>query len=161
LFLAEKIFPIPDLEDLLEPVVIFTTARFAGVEITGEFFDMNLREGQQVKLTAALRTKAGHVATYEPGSATWESSDPSVATVTVDPDSELSANVIGVDGSNNGSVVITFRADGDPDADQVRDLVGTLDVVVTQGEAVVVELSAGVASDVPTDAGSNPATSNA
>jgi hypothetical protein len=46
--------------------------------------------------------------------------------------------------------VITFRADGDPDADQTRDLVGTLDVVVTQGEAVVVELSAGAPADVST-----------
>lgn len=107
-----------------------------------------LREGQQFTVTAILKTADGHPASYEKGSAKWESSDESVATVEVNPDNELESTVKGVDGSNNGSAVITFRADGDPDADQTRDLVATLDVVVTQGEAVVSELSAGTPSDI-------------
>jgi hypothetical protein len=166
LILAEKVFSIPKLEDLLAPVVIFTSARFAGVVITGEISQMELREGQQVPLTAALRTRAGRPAAYEQGSATWGSSDPSIATVTVDPNNELVATVVGVssvgsDGQDNPSAVITFRADGDPDADQTRDLIGTLDVVVTQGEAVVVELSAGAPTDVPTASDGGTASSSA
>lgn len=106
-----------------------------------------LREGQQFGVTASLKTAAGHNAAYQTGSATWESSDENIASVEVNPDNELEATVRGLDGSNSDAVVITFRADGDPDDDEVRDLVATLDVVVTQGEAVVSELVAGTPTD--------------
>ncbi len=108
---------------------------------------MELREGQQVVVTASLKTSAGHDAAYQTGTAVWTSSDNALATVTVSPDNELSATVVGVDGSVNGSAVITLNLDGDPDADEVRDIVGTLAITVTQGEATVVELTAGTPTD--------------
>lgn len=107
-----------------------------------------LREGQQIPVSVTFKTKRGKAARYEEGTAVWETSNPDVATVTVDPSNELSAVVEGVDGSLNESVVISFRADGDPDQDQVREVVATLDVTVTQGEAFVTELTAGPATDV-------------
>lgn len=104
-------------------------------------FNMELREGQRSTITATLKTAAGHPAAYQIGTATFESSKPEIVQVVPTADNELSCEIFGVDGTNNDSAVITFRCDGDPDAD-VREIVGTLDVVVTQGEATVVELSA-------------------
>jgi len=148
LWLSEQLFPIAKCPES-RVGAIFSQIQFGGIKIQGDFRAMELREGQQVTVTASLKTAAGHDADYQTGSATWESSDPA-ASVTANPDNELEATVIGVDGSTNATAVITFRADGDPDADQTRDLVGTLDVAVTKGEAAVVELSAGAPSDVPT-----------
>lgn len=118
---------------------------------------MELREGQQVEVGVKLRTKAGHDAAYEVGSVRWSSSDESVATVEPNPNgNELEAIVKGVDGSANGAVVIKFECDGDPDSDGERLIVGTLDVIVTQGEAFVAEIVAGTVSDVPAEAPANP-----
>jgi len=147
-FLCEKAFGITPR--CCGPHVFFNQVRIGGLIFTGEITMAELREGRQFDVTAKLTTAAGHAAAYEAGTATFESSDPSIASVEQSADDPLSATVKGVDGSNNGSAVITFRADGDPDADQTRDLVATLDVVVTQGEAVVAELEAGPASDTPT-----------
>lgn len=127
--------------------IIFNQIRFNGITITGEIKTMELREGQEFTVSAALETAAGHAAAFQAGTAVWESSDPSVASVEVDPNKELQAVVKGLDGSNNGSALITFSVDGDPDADETRDILGTLDAVCTQGEAVVVELTAGPVSD--------------
>lgn len=129
-------------------IVTFAEVHGNGLKIEGDINKMELREGQQVTITAELRTRSGNPATYEAGSIGWESSDESIATVEVNPENELQAIVKGVDGSENGSAVVTFRADGDPDADETRNLVGTLDVVVTQGEAVVVSLATGPVSDI-------------
>jgi len=146
-FLCEKAFGLtPDCGTH----VFFNQVRIGGLTFTGEITMAELREGQQFDVTAKLTTASGHAAAYQQGTATFESSDPSIASVEQSADDPLTATVKGVDGSNNGSAVITFRADGDPDADQTRDLVATLDVVVTQGEAVVAELEAGPASDTPT-----------
>lgn len=144
LFLVEQIF---DIEPVPQTCAFINSIKFNGIEIQGDLFMAELREGQEFTVTASFKTAAGHDAAYEENSVTWESSDESVATVEVSPENELEAVVKGVDGSNNRSAVITFRADGDPDADQVRDLVATLDVVVTQGEAVVAELTAGTPTD--------------
>lgn len=133
-----------------KPRVFFDTLTFNGVKSIGEFDMAELREGQQFTVTSTFKTAAGNPAAYEKGSAKWVSSDPSVASVDVDPNNELSAVVKGLNGAANTPVLVTFTADGDPDADQVRDLVATLDVVVTQGEAVVAELSAGSPTDIPT-----------
>lgn len=108
---------------------------------------MELREGQRATITAELRTAAGHAAVYQTGTATFESSKPEILQVVPVADNELACEIIGVDGSNNDSAVVTFRCDGDPDADQDREIVGTIDVVVTTGEAVVVELSASTPAD--------------
>lgn len=144
LFLVEQLC---DIEQFPQTYAFISSIKFNGVEIQGDLFMAELREGQEFKVSASFKTAVGHDAAYEEGTATWESSDESVATVEANPDKELEAVVKGVDGSSNGSAVITFRADGDPDADQVRDLVATLDVVVTQGEAVVAELTAGTPTD--------------
>lgn len=128
---------------------VLFTIRYESLTIKGEIYMAELREGQQFDVTASLKTAGGRDAAYQTGSASWTSSDPSIATVTPASDNELFATVKGVNGSNNGSAVIEFRADGDPDADQTRQIVGTLAVTVTQGEAVVVDLQAGTPSDTP------------
>lgn len=107
-----------------------------------------LREGQRIRATVALKTKGGNPAAYEKGTEAWVSSDPAVASVTVDPADPLQADVDGLNGAANTPVLVTFTADGDPDAGETRDLVATLDVVVTQGEAVVAEISAGAPTDI-------------
>lgn len=108
---------------------------------------MELREGQSVVLTGKPKTASGHPAAYQTGSAQWTSSDESVATVEQDPNDELKGRVRGIDGSNNESVVIECRVDGDPDADQERILIGTKSVTVTQGEATVFDLEDGPIED--------------
>lgn len=146
-FLTEKAFNLPPVS-CDDVNVFFNQVRLDGLIIKGEIEMAELREGQQFTVTAAFKTAAGHPASYQAGTAMWASSDPSIASVEANPENELEATVKGVDGSNNGAALITFTADGDPDADETRDLVGTLDVVVTQGEAVVAELTPGPASDV-------------
>ncbi len=128
--------------------VVFSRVSFNGLTIEGEIDSMELREGQSVVVTATLKTSAGHDAAYEKGTAVWTSSDDALATVTVSPDNELVATVVGVDGSVNGSAVITLNVDGDPDADETKPIIGTIACVITQGEATVVELTAGTPTDV-------------
>jgi hypothetical protein len=118
--------------------------------IEGDIYLMQLKEGQTVPITVSPKTKRGNPAGVEPGSATFESSDPSVVSVTQDPGNPLKATLEALDGSNNESVVITFRADGKV-GDGVRPIVGTLDVVATQGDAVVVEIQTGEVSDENSD----------
>lgn len=117
---------------------------------------MEIREGQQFDIEAKPQTASGHPAAYQEGSATFESSNPDVVSVTQHEDNPLKATVKGLDGSNADSALITFRADGDPDADETRDLVGTLDVTCSQGEAVVVALEAGPVSDSEAPAPAEP-----
>ena len=119
-----------------------------GVVIKGRLKKMELREGQFVTATVSLKTKSGHDAAYEVGSAKWASSDPAVGVV-ADPTDEKKATITGLDGSANASAVVTFTADGDPDADQTRDVVATLDVVCTTGEAVVAEITTDTPQDNP------------
>lgn len=151
LWLSEQLFEFRETQR-----VIIGQVRKDGLVINGVIENMELRENQQVGVSVALKTRSGNPATYEKGSASWESSDESVATVEVDSADELKATVKGVNGSDNGSAVITFRADGDPDADETRDIVATLDVVVTQGEAFVAEITAGTPEDVPESTGGEP-----
>lgn len=120
-----------------------------GVTITGRIKKLELKEGQFVTATVSLKTKAGHDAAYQAGSESWESSDESVVTVEKDETNPLTAKITGVDGSDNSSAVVTFTADGDPDADQTRPVVATLDVVCTKGEAVVAEITTDTPQDVP------------
>lgn len=126
----------------------FSAVHGNGLSFKGDIKIMQLREGQKVTVTASPKTRNGKDAAYETGTARWESSDESIASVEVNPENELEATVIGEDGSGNESAVITFKADGDPDADEERELIGTLDVTVTQGEAVVFDLSVGEVTDV-------------
>ncbi len=131
-----------------QPRVSFTELSFEGVKSKGDIKMAELREGQEFTVTAAFKTKAGNPASYQTGSAAWTSSDATVASVTADPANELSAKVMGLNGAANTPVLISFTADGDPDVEE-RPLIATLDVVVTQGEAVVAELAAGTPIDTP------------
>lgn len=147
LWLTEKAFGIEYPEP--DPVTaVISHLEFQGLVIEGELFYMELREGQEVDVSAGFKTRGGRAAQHQAGSGSWESSDPSVASVTADPADELKAVVRGENGEANGSAVITFRADGDPDEGEERALVATLDVVVTRGEAHVAEITAGTARDV-------------
>lgn len=128
--------------------VYITTVRVGGQKIIGEIKEMQLREGQKSTLTVGLRTRSGNLAQYEQGSGSWESSNPAVVSVTPNPDNELEAEIVGLNGSNNESVLITFHADGDPDAEETRDVIATLDATCTQGEAVVAEITASEPVDV-------------
>lgn len=119
--------------------------------LVGEFFYMELKEGQTATGSVALRTKAGHPARIEPGSARFTSSDESVVGVTQNPANELEFTIEGLDGSNNESALIEFRADGKI-GEGTKDVVATLDVVCTQGDAVVAEISV----NPPTDAAAAP-----
>ncbi len=146
-WLCHEIFPVSGVPD---DVVIFTIARFNdGIEIKGDLKEMEIREGQQFNITAEPRTANGNAAAYQDGTAIWASSDETIASVTANPQNELEAEVRGLDGSENASVVIEFRADGDPDADETRELIGTIGVTVTRGEATVFNLTAGQVSDIP------------
>jgi hypothetical protein len=120
-----------------------------GLTITGRIKKMELREGQQVDATVTLKTAAGNPAAYQKGTAKWTTSDETAVQVmqAAAPVDELKATIYGVSGANNTPVLITFTCDGDPDSDQQRDIVATLDVVCTQGEAVVAEIDTGTATD--------------
>ncbi len=119
-----------------------------GIKISGVLEMAELKEGQFFTAEVALRTRGGHTAAYQTGSGVWTSSDETVATVEVDSTSELKATITGVDGENNGSAMIEFRADGDP-GEGAMDVIATLAVTVTQGNAVVAEITVGDAQDVP------------
>lgn len=110
---------------------------------------MELREGQRVEATVSLLTSSGHPAAYQAGTEAWQSSDPAAVSVTPHADNPLVADIDGLGGSANATAVVTFTCDGDPDADQSRDIVATLDVVCTQGEAMVAEITTGTPSDIP------------
>lgn len=141
-----------DIADSLSPpfpLVSFSSFSSQGVTIKGDIHMAELREGQQAVATVSLKTKGGNPAAYQVGTEVWTSSDPARASVTVDPANPLQATIAGLNGAFNTPVLITFTADGDPDADQTRDVVATLDVVVTQGEAVVAEISLGTPTDTP------------
>jgi hypothetical protein len=155
IFLTEKAYPEGKYQPECDSEIQFEI-RFSGVITKGVIKEMQLREGQQVTVTARPKTRSGKDAAYDEGSVEWESSNPSVASVEENPDNELEATVKGLDGSANEAVVITCRLDGDPDEDEVRELIGSLDVVVTQGEAFAFELEAGAVTDstgaeVPTE----------
>lgn len=126
------------------PALLYT-ADMSGIKIIGEFTDMNLREGQKVDLEVMPQTASGRPGAIEAGSARWTSSDESVVSITQDRDNPLKATARGLDGSNNESVVIEFRADGDQDPgdDQIKEIIGTLPITCTQGDATTVQLSAG------------------
>lgn len=83
----------------------------------------------------------GDAAAYQEGTLVFVSSDPEVATVTVDPDNERKAYVQRVEGAL-GEALITVKGDGDPDDYEVREITGTLAVVAALPEAVVFDLTA-------------------
>lgn len=129
-----------------EPLAVFNSIETPENQFVGDIHYMQIKEGQRFSVSVALKTARGHAAAIEPGTARFISSDESVVSVTPDPSSELKATVEGLDGSNNDSVVIEFRADGKV-GEGVREVIATLDVTCTQGDATVVELVAGPVFD--------------
>jgi hypothetical protein len=127
-------------------VAFFDLADNDNLSIEGKIKTMQLKEGQRVKVAVALLTARGNLAKYEDGSASFTSSDPSVASVEQNPANPLEATIRGLDGSNNESVLIEFRADGKP-GEGVRDIVATLPVTVTQGDAFVADVRTGTVED--------------
>lgn len=111
---------------------------------------LELREGQKAELQVEVTTASGNAAAIQAGSARFTSSDESVVSVVQDPANELRATIHGLDGTANDAVVVEFRADGDQDADEVREIVGSVSVICTRGDAVVAAITAGpVVDDVP------------
>lgn len=136
----------PNPENANQANAFFSVINLPENKIEGDIKKMQLREGQKVTATVDLKTARGNQASYEKGSASWESSDESVVSVEQNPENELEATIRGLDGDENGSVVITFRADGD-DTESEKQIVATLDVVCTQGKAVVASVTTGAAED--------------
>jgi hypothetical protein len=119
---------------------------------TGDFsFMAELKEGQSMNAKVNPKTRAGRPAAIEPGSATWSSSDESVVSVTQDPDDELKAKIEGVDGSENESVVVEFRADGKRGEGE-RPIVISGAVTCTQGDAVTGDMEFETPVDVEGEA---------
>jgi hypothetical protein len=150
-------------EPIGQPRAIFSEITFQDKTIKGEFTIMEMQEGQKAAVTVSPKTAGGNAAGIEPGSAVWTSTDDSVVSVTQDSENELKAEIRGVDGSNNESVTIEFRADGKR-GEGVREIVGTVAVTCTQGDAVVVDIEVGTPVDIepetptpePTPEGSAP-----
>lgn len=122
--------------------VIFTAATFENFRIIGDIETMELKEGYKADIEVLPKTKAGHAAGIEPGTARFTSSDESIVSVVQDPDNELKATIRGLDGSHNESALVEFRADADK-SEEVREIVATLAVICTQGDAVTAEITAG------------------
>lgn len=139
----------------------FVQILISDYKIKGVIRMAELKEGQKMKLTVAPKTSRGHAASIEAGSGRWTSSDDGVVSVEQNPDNELEATIHGLDGSANESVVIEFRGDADRSAEGVREIIGTLDVVCTTGDAAVVDISAGTPEDDSTPATTGTGTGTA
>lgn len=128
------------------PSAIFSGVTFSEFQIKGVINMIELKEGQKAALVVGLKTKHGHAAGIEPGSARFISSDESIVSVEQDAEDELKAVVRGLDGSSNGTATVEFRADGIRGEGE-KEIVGVVTVVVTQGDASVVELVPGPVED--------------
>lgn len=149
-FLLYLVFDIPDIwkdECKTNNQLQFS---LEGIKIKGDNLMAELREGQRIPVEAVLRTTAGNEATYQQDTARWSTTDESVARVDVNPDNPLKGYVVGVDGSENETVGVEFRCDGDPDEGEteVFEIVLSGVVTVTQGGARVGEISFGTAEDI-------------
>lgn len=103
---------------------------------------LSITDTQMFTMTVPV-TRKGQPATLQ--TVTWESSDPAVLAVTVDPANNLTATAVAV---TPGVVVITFKGDRDP-GDGVVEEIRTLDVVVGAGLATVGEIVAGTPTEQP------------
>jgi hypothetical protein len=100
---------------------------------------------QQCELEAKVMDRKGNPASVQ--NPQWSSSEPETAIVTVDATNPLKAVVKAVGVVDEASMVL-FEADADL-GDGVLPIIATLDVVVTAGQAVVVELAAGPPVEQP------------
>src|SRR3990172_11210148 len=88
---------------------------------------------QDCPLSVSLKDRKGNPAVVE--NPVWASSDLTIATVTPDPVDPLMATVSAV--GPTGTAEVSFDGDADLGAG-VKDIIGTLGVVVNSGQATVV-----------------------
>lgn len=106
---------------------------------------MILTVTQQVEYGVAFTDAAGNPAVVD-GVPTWESSDPSIVAIEVDPadPAKAVARATGV----IGTAQVTVRADADL-GEGVREVIATDNVEVVAGEAVAAALQAGSPTEQP------------
>lgn len=111
----------------------------------GDIKHMELREGFHIDVTIKPKTAHNHPAAIQPGSVQLSSTNPAVIGIGPNPDfpdDPLKLRVSGLDGSNNESAGVEWRADGDT-GEGVRPVIWTESVVCTQGNAVVADAEVG------------------
>lgn len=127
--------------------LIFSSVEFEDIKIRGNITMVEMEYSQAVTFTASPIDRRGNPAVIEAGSAQWsiaatdaDGNDVSAELILeVDPENELSATVTSQSVDLTG--IITLRADGDPSADEVIELVATADIIVHAGNAVALSLS--------------------
>lgn len=103
---------------------------------------LKMGSDEQAVLTISIKDRRGRPAPVQ--NPTLVSSDPTVVTVEFDPANPATATVKGVASETPGprSALVTFDADADM-GEGVKDIMGTLDVVIDDGGATVIEITAG------------------
>ena len=143
LLLLAAILNIPFLAVIAASVHI--TAMVSEYLITSEINKGNIKMSlvltseQKVGLSLSPKTAGGLPATLD-GQPIWSVSDPAVLELTVSKDG-LSATVAAV---GLGSAQVGVVADADLDKDEVRELIGVLDILVVAAEAATLGISAGI-----------------
>jgi hypothetical protein len=129
-----------------------------GEIVEGEILVVTLQEGQRVHATVKPLSKHNNPAKVEPGSVSWQTSDPTVATVEQDATDELSAVITR---RGEGEALITIKADGDL-GEGVNPITGVGTVSCPAPGAASFSIEFGVPEDVPeestTEASSETAT---
>lgn len=135
------------LEQVLEQLVFgdavgirFEAALDDGTEL-GEIEMLTMTDSQQAVLTIKPVDKKGKPAQLD-GVPVWTSSNTEVATVTP----ETKGLSVVVTGLVPGDATISVSADGDL-GEGIKEIAGTLEVTVTSGAAVTVEITAGEPSE--------------
>lgn len=127
--------------------LIFTKVSIDGIEITGRIHMVKLEFSQAVTFAATPLDRRGKPAKIEAGTAVWSVAATDVdgndvsgeLTLSVDPTNELSATVTSAQTALTGT--LTLRADGDPKADEVVDVVATASIIVDAPNVVALSLS--------------------
>ena len=144
--LEEILFPSPD-DGATRLAFVQIQDSETLLKIQGDITMAELKEGQFMDVTAEPKTRRGHKAAIEEGSAVWESSDEDVVIVEESDDDELTARVTGI---GVGEAMITLKADGKRGVGEMQ-LIGILPIVVTEGDAVVFDIKAGEVFDEETE----------
>ena len=104
---------------------------------------MIITDSDKQELLVNISSAKGNPAVLD-GALTWASSNEAIITVTAGTDDGMSATMVAV--GPVGTAQISARGDADR-GDGVREIVGTLDVEVIGGEAMVITI--GPASTTP------------
>lgn len=116
------------------------------ITLEGSHVMYNLPVGMQVQMQVAYVDSGGNAAAVD-GDVTWESSDPAIATATVDAADSTIVTVTPVGPA--GQVQVTATADADLGSG-VRELITIADITVVAGEAVAGTISpVGAATPIP------------